>query len=359
MSNQEAISVIIPCYNAELHIKDCLESLLSQNFKRNFEIIIIDDASKDKTVEIIKTFKFPNIKFYFLKENSGPAAARNLGLIKAKGEYVLFLDVDDKISFKMLDKLYNLAIQKSYDMVFCDKQLIENSENQRKNKFYYPADRDFNKSEITNELLKRFSDPFEYSGIFLHYGKLIKRSLLINNKIFFVEKLRYLEDEIFGWDTLSFTKNVAYLKEQLYSYYIYPKSNTARSDAFNKGFPISNFFIIKNHIKKSLILRGLDEDICEKHSNHAFTYFIINSLVSYSMSIMLEKINVLNGKKILKKFIKELIASKEILNAARQYRPSEKESKWIPKAILTKSIFLIEFACNIRCKEILRKSRKK
>ena len=108
-----------------------------------------------------------------------------------------------------------------------------------------------------------------------------------------------------------------------------------------------------------MILRGLDEDICEKHSNHAFTYFIINSLVSYSMSIMLEKINVLNGKKILKKFIKELIASKEILNAARQYRPSEKESKWIPKAILTKSIFLIEFACNIRCKEILRKSRKK
>ena len=56
MPNQEAISVIIPCYNAELHIKDCLESLLSQNFKRNFEIIVIDDASKDKTVEIIKGF---------------------------------------------------------------------------------------------------------------------------------------------------------------------------------------------------------------------------------------------------------------------------------------------------------------
>ena len=86
--------------------------------------------SKDKTVEIIKTFKFPNIKFSFLKKNSGPAAARNLGLIKAKGEYVLFLDVDDKISYKMLDKLYNLAIQKSYDMVFCDKQLIEISVNQ-------------------------------------------------------------------------------------------------------------------------------------------------------------------------------------------------------------------------------------
>ena len=68
-------------------------------------------------------------------------------------------------------------------MVFCDKKLIENSKNQRKNKFYYPSDKVFSKSQITNELLKRFTNPSAYSGIFLHYGKLIKRSLLIKNKM--------------------------------------------------------------------------------------------------------------------------------------------------------------------------------
>ena len=68
MINKVAISVIIPCYNAELYIKDCLKSLLGQNIKNFFEIIVIDDASKDKTVEIIKKFKLSKIKFFSLKK---------------------------------------------------------------------------------------------------------------------------------------------------------------------------------------------------------------------------------------------------------------------------------------------------
>ena len=354
MLNKVAISVIIPCYNAELYINDCLKSLLDQNFKKNFEIIVIDDASEDSTIEIIKKFKLSKIKLFSLKKNAGPSAARNLGLKKAKGEYVFYLDVDDKISKKILKELYNLAIQKNFDMVFCDKKLIENYKNQRKNKFYYPHDKFFNKSQITNELLKRFTNPSEYSGIFLHYGKLIKRSLLIKNKIFFIEKLRYLEDEIFGWDTLGLTSNVAYLKKQLYSYYVHPKVSTARSDAFIKGFPISNFFIVKNHIKKSLIARNIKYDICEKYSKHAFIYFIVNSLVSYSLSLTLKKIRNNDGNKIFENFIKRLINNKKIMDGFRQYKPSKQESKWIPKAILTKSILLTKFACNIRSKNILK-----
>jgi glycosyltransferase involved in cell wall biosynthesis len=359
MINKVAISVIIPCYNAELYIKDCLKSLLGQNIKNFFEIIVIDDASKDKTVEIIKKFKLSKIKFFSLKKNSGPAAARNLGLQKAKGEYVFYLDVDDKISKKILKELYNLAIQKNFDMVFCDKKLIENYKNQRENQFYYPQNKIFSKLQITNELLERFTNPSDYSGIFLHYGKLIKRSLLIKNKILFVEKLRYLEDEIFGWDTLGNTNSVAYLKKQLYSYYVHPKISTARSDAFNKGFPISNFFIIKDHIKKSLMGRDLKNEICEKYSNHAFTYFIVNSLVSYSMSLMFKKIKNSNGNKIFENFIKKLITNEKIMYSFRQYKPSKQESKWIPKAILTKSILLTKLACKLRCKQIVKKQKER
>ena len=242
MTNQVAISVIIPCFNAEKFIKNCLDDLHNQNFEKDIEIIIIDDASEDKTVEIIKSFDLKNLRFFPLKQNSGPAAARNLGLKKAVGKYVFFLDVDDKISPEILKCLYYPAIEKDLDMVFCDKQLIERSTNQRENIFYYSTDRLFEKNQITNELLERFTNPFYYSWIFLHYGKLIKRSLLVENNIFFVEELRYLEDEVFGWDTLAFVKNVAYIRKQLYLYYINPKTNTARSEALNKGFPISNFF---------------------------------------------------------------------------------------------------------------------
>ena len=242
MTNQVAISVIIPCYNAEKYIENCLEALKNQNFKENFEIIVVDDGSEDRTAEIIKTFNLKNLRFFFLKNNSGPAAARNFGLEKATGKYVFFLDVDDKISNEIFENLYHLANKKDLDMVFCDKQLIEESKNQRENIFYYSSDRLFNESQITEELLRRFINPFSYSGIFLHYGKIIKRSLLTDNKILFLEKLRYLEDEVFGWDTLAHTKSVAYIRKQLYLYYINPKASTARSDAFIRGFPVSNFF---------------------------------------------------------------------------------------------------------------------
>ena len=358
MTSQLAISAIIPCYNAEAYIKNCINSLLNQKFKKKFEIIIIDDASEDNTLKIIKKFKVKNIKFFSLKKNSGPAAARNFGLKKAKGKYVFFFDVDDKISDEIFKNLYNVGSQNDCDMVFCDKKLIENSINQRKNKYYYSSNKFFNKSKITNELLKRFNNPFSYSGIFLHYGKLIKRSLLTDNNIFFEKKLRYLEDEVFGWDTLCFSKNVAYIRKQLYSYYIHPKANTARSDAFNKGYPIENFFIIKNHIKNALLTKGVSRELSEKYSNHAFAYFIINSLVSYNMSIMLKKINPSNGKKKIQIFIKKIIKNKKIIKAFEQYKPSKNESKWIPLAILRKSITLIQQACNQRCKIILKKSRK-
>jgi glycosyltransferase involved in cell wall biosynthesis len=357
MTNPVAISVIIPCYNAEAFIKKCLESLFNQSFKENFEIIVVDDASNDKTAEIVKSYNKSNIKFFFLKENSGPATARNLGLQNATGEYVFFLDVDDTISHNIFSSLYYTAKEKKFDMVFCDKKLIENSENQRNNKFYYLSDKIFNKSEIINELFERFTNPFSYSGIFLHYGKLIKRSLLIKNNIFFEEKLRYLEDEVFGWDTLAFSNNIAYIRKQLYSYYINPKANTARSDAFNKGYPISNFFIIKDHVKKSLLIKGVNKESAEKFSNHAFAYFIINSLISYSMSIMLKKIDKKIGETKIKIFIKEIVSNPEIIKAFRQYSPSKNESKWIPKAIITKWIFIIQLACNQRCRTILRKSR--
>ena len=106
MTDQYAISVIVPCYNSESFIKKCIASLINQNFTKSFEIIIVDDASSDNTVEIIKSFNLNNINLHLLKNNSGPAAARNIGLKKASGEYVFFLDADDSITNNILSNFY-------------------------------------------------------------------------------------------------------------------------------------------------------------------------------------------------------------------------------------------------------------
>src|SRR5689334_10974235 len=99
------ISVIIPIYNEEKSIKDCLESLDKQSF-RDFEVILIDDGSTDKTSVILLNLKITNFKFQILKQNHlGPGVARNLGAKNAKGEILVFVDADMIFDKDFLEKL--------------------------------------------------------------------------------------------------------------------------------------------------------------------------------------------------------------------------------------------------------------
>ncbi|MCD6434036.1 MAG: glycosyltransferase family 2 protein, partial [Candidatus Diapherotrites archaeon] len=89
------ISIVVPAYNAEKTIADCINSLLKQT-KKAKEIIVVDDASSDNTAEIVKKIakRHKEVKLISLKENSGPARARNIGARKAKGEIIVFVDAD-------------------------------------------------------------------------------------------------------------------------------------------------------------------------------------------------------------------------------------------------------------------------
>ena len=109
MLKQISVSIIVPVYNAESHIKRCFDVLLKQDFKESVEIIMVDDASTDNSVDLIKKHNVPNLSLYRLESNSGASAARNVGLKKAIGEYVYLMDVDDTISVDALKTLYAVA----------------------------------------------------------------------------------------------------------------------------------------------------------------------------------------------------------------------------------------------------------
>ena len=111
------VSVIIPVHNSEKHILECLNSVIHQTYP-NLEIIVVDDASKDSSVSIIKSVKDKRIKLVSLKENVGVALARNKGIEVATGDYICFLDSDD---YWYLDK-----IQKQVDFI-SDKAFIYTS----------------------------------------------------------------------------------------------------------------------------------------------------------------------------------------------------------------------------------------
>lgn len=105
MKENMRLSIIIPVYNAEKYIKNCLDSLLRQNVG-GIEILCIDDGSTDFTAKIIKTYveKYPFIKYYY-KDNGGQSSARNYGIDKARGCYLWFVDSDDYIADNTIEQL--------------------------------------------------------------------------------------------------------------------------------------------------------------------------------------------------------------------------------------------------------------
>lgn len=120
MKKRPKISVIIPVYNAEKYIAAALDSILNQNF-RSYEILVINDGSTDNSLTIIEQYcqKHPKQMQVITQENAGAGAARNTGIEKASGKYILFMDADDVVEENMLRDLYASAVKYNSEVVFC------------------------------------------------------------------------------------------------------------------------------------------------------------------------------------------------------------------------------------------------
>ena len=193
--HQPKVSIIVPVYNAEAFIADCINSVLAQT-EQDWELILVDDCSKDNTLEIIQSIINGDVNgngnFFLLRQerNQGPSAARNRGIREARGEYVFFLDADDTITPDCIELLYGLATQHDADYV------------QGK---YGPLPHSSPKWEEGNTL---FSDDkkwikrtlLDYKKVqFTPHNRLVRRQMIIDNGLFFNEQIKVRED--FLWMT--------------------------------------------------------------------------------------------------------------------------------------------------------------
>ena len=145
MSNKEIfISVVIPVYNSELYIDECLQSILKQTIVENIELICVNDGSSDSSLDILNMYKtkFPNM-IIIDQKNAGSAIARNNGLQIANGEYVYFVDNDDYLANdNCLNELYSIAKKTSLDILNFNHLILKNNSlrkvsiNRENNKIY-------------------------------------------------------------------------------------------------------------------------------------------------------------------------------------------------------------------------------
>lgn len=112
------VSLIVPVYNTSKYLEKCINSLINQTLK-DIEIIIINDGSTDNSEKIIKKFNDKRIK-YIAKQNEGIGKTRNLGIEKATGEYLAFVDSDDYLSIDFCKKMYTKATSDNCDIVICN-----------------------------------------------------------------------------------------------------------------------------------------------------------------------------------------------------------------------------------------------
>lgn len=236
------ISVVIPVYNAEQYLDYCLRCLYSQTMNMKlYEIILINDGSKDKSGEICKTWEsnYSNIH-YIDKENEGVSVTRNLGIEKAKGKYILFLDPDDYLSKNALGTITTF-FDKHYeeiDMVTYPIMLV------------YPNGR----IKMHSRYKKDFANHNEIYDLNENYTSVqatINICIKNNKKYAFDTKQFYSEDEQFNTNVLMDKKKLGYVSDAYYYYRQHTNSVTAKKKAFDfeNVYQFHNEFLIKyqNH----------------------------------------------------------------------------------------------------------------
>lgn len=216
------VSVIIPLYNVEDYISDCLLSFENQSYK-NFEIIIIDDGSIDNSLEVVKNYKNQskmNIKI-IRQENQGVSAARNVGIENSNGEYICFVDSDDMVSSKYLQYLLE-NITEEIDVSICGIKNI--SEIQTYERIIEREEINSIDTCSSNIALNKFLLRDLKPGV---WAMLIKKKIIEKNGIFFTSGARYSEDIEFIYKVLANSNQIAITGSEIYYYRI--RNNSAMS----------------------------------------------------------------------------------------------------------------------------------
>lgn len=203
--NIPEVSVIIPLYNAEKNIVECLETLLAQTLK-NFEVIIVDDCSTDSSVAIVESYSSKlggRLKLSHTNKNSGkPALPRNKGLTLSRGEYVLFIDDDDLLTPTALEELFTLAKTYDADVVHCEKYFSTDASLNAVQLFGNAVKRDFVDKPTWEPYIlpERIQKIKQHLFMVMPWLKFVKRDLLIENNIIFPNIVR--DDDIWTWQLL-------------------------------------------------------------------------------------------------------------------------------------------------------------
>lgn len=281
-SKISGVSIIIPVYNGEKTIERCLLSIINQSSKMIEEIIVVDDGSIDRTSDIIRFLIKKDARIHLIqKKNGGVSSARNTGIHYAHGEYLMFVDGDDKIKKDLVENLIKSI--DVYDMAIAGIELHQDSQ---------ISNIGINAVLSDKSVMEKYGR--EVPGLLINgpWSKLYRRSIIEKNKLLFDETLSLGEDTVFVFQYLNYCTKVIFTS---YCGYIYYQLGTVslmtkfRKDGYYNAKKV--YQILKNNVV----------NICAGEIPYNFKRVYQNVLMVYIRKTMY------NRKLVDKSYIKDII----------------------------------------------------
>lgn len=281
------VSIIVPVYNVEPYLRQCLDSILAQTFT-DWECILVDDGSKDGSGAICDEYAEKDSRFRVVhQENKGSSAARNEGLSLSKGIYLSFIDSDDWVENNYLERLLEIAEFNNSDMVICA----------------------FYRNYLNRHTSVEPNKPTENKGIrvvveslegTLHAGlwnKLIKRSLFSDNNILF-PKYNYYEDMNVTIRLANSTDSVSYCSDVLYNYRINQSSQTYHNNVSKKFSQFEEFAWNMNDLlsnvdfsEREVVVSAIYQRVNSYKYGMLTCYFCYRRELKHMLMILPESVN--------------------------------------------------------------------
>ena len=267
--NTPKVSIIVPIYNAEKYLRQCIDSVVVQTL-RDIEIVIVDDVGSDGSMEIAREAaqKDGRIKIITHAKNGGTAAARNSGIKNSSAPYLMFLDNDDFYEAEMCEKMLCAIEESGADLACCGPNIIYEADNNM-------AEPDAAYFKIKFDGLNKINDEIILNTDDCVWNKIFRRDILTEYDICFPEGIKY-EDMYFFKVYALRSRSIFFVQEKLYNYRRRAGSIMNQTYSGNSGFSIDHLRVaieIYRYLKK--------HDLLESRKHYMWDYFF--SLLQYAL----------------------------------------------------------------------------
>ena len=304
MKREILVSIIIPVYNVEKYLEECLENAVKQTFNA-IEIIAVNDGSTDSSLKILERYaqQYDNIQI-INQENRGQSSARNTGLNHAKGKYVYFLDSDDYIDLNMIEECFDLAEKQNLDIINFDAQVFY------ENGFETDFKPNYNRSDILESTVYEGDEKYKYTISKNAYKASVclsfySREFLKKSDLNFYEGIKH-EDELFSAKSFLLANRVMYYPKSYFHRRVRKGSTMTQAKSLKN---IEGYLTVANELFN--LLENIDNQETKNILNEQiFTFY--GSCIGLSVSVFDDQKELINQIKQIRKNILNNYSLKEV-----------------------------------------------